>query len=147
MGRSRLLDFVVGGALLTAFILSCVADFGQEGDLEIFGVHPGAACLFHRFVHADCPFCGLSRGMVAMTHGRIVESFGYHPLAPCLAVCFLGFILATCIAACRRRSPIIETRLFSLFLFALVTGSVSLWGLRAIFTDRVPPLVESVVPK
>ena len=147
MGRGRTLDVVVAGALLTALVLSYITDFGPNNDLQILGLSLGDACLFRRCTHIDCPFCGISRSMVAVMHGRIVESFVYHPLGPCLAVLFLGFLAAVCVAAYRNRTPIIETRIFSALILVVIITSLSLWSLRGPLAFHCPEQLNNMVPK
>jgi len=137
MLRGRVLDILLAGVCLSSLLLSCVADFGAHGEIQFVGVRLGDACIFHRFTHLDCPFCGMSRSMISLFHGQYSSSFLYHPLGPCLAVGFLCFSVAVCVAACRGSAPIIETRVFSFLILAVVIASVSLWGVRGFATCRL----------
>ena len=38
-------------------------------------------CLFHHITGLACPACGLTRAAAALTKGRFVEAWGWHPLA------------------------------------------------------------------
>ena len=134
MLRGRILDILLAGVCVSALLLSCVADFGTRGEIQFGGVRLGDTCTFHRFTHIDCPFCGMSRSMISLLHGQYSGSFLYHPLGPCLAVGFLCFSVAVCVAACRGATPIIETRVFSFLLLTVVIASVSLWGARGLAT-------------
>lgn len=48
-------------------------------------------CPFRWATSLPCPFCGMTRGLAALLHGRIVEAIEHHPFSP-LA---LAGILAT----------------------------------------------------
>lgn len=134
MQPGRLLDFLLACCVSTALTLSCVVGFGANGTLQIFGVPLGDACPFHRFTQMQCPFCGLSRSMVAMMDGDIGKSFAYHPLSLCIAVLFFGFIAAVCAAAYRHTTPVIETRVFYIVLISLVIMSLTIWVARSLTT-------------
>lgn len=39
-------------------------------------------CQVRRLTGLACPSCGLTRSFCAMSHGRFVEAFAWHPLGP-----------------------------------------------------------------
>ena len=39
-------------------------------------------CLFHLFTGYYCPGCGGTRAAAALVHGRLLQSFVYHPVVP-----------------------------------------------------------------
>jgi hypothetical protein len=41
-------------------------------------------CAFREATGIPCPFCGLTRSSVLVSHGRIMDGFLYHPLGPAL---------------------------------------------------------------
>ena len=46
-------------------------------------VHDGPVlCLFRRVTGVPCPSCGLTRSWQALGHGRVSDSFRYHPFGP-----------------------------------------------------------------
>ena len=46
-------------------------------------------CLFREATNIPCPFCGLTRSFVSLSHGRLEWAFLYHPLGPAVYVAFL----------------------------------------------------------
>jgi hypothetical protein len=55
-------------------------------------------CLISRIIGRPCPACGMSRAWVAMAHGDLGRSFGWHPLGP------FAYVLATLLVL-RRYAP------------------------------------------
>lgn len=56
---------------------------------EITGIgflHFHFPCLFHALTGYYCPGCGGTRAVYALLHGKIFQSFLYHPLVLCIAV-------------------------------------------------------------
>src|SRR5688572_25368366 len=37
------------------------------------------ACTTKRFLHIDCPGCGLTRGLVCLAHGEVARAWHYNP--------------------------------------------------------------------
>lgn len=55
-------------------------------------------CWFHELTGFDCPFCGGTRCLAALSHGDLLTAFGQNP-AVCLA-CFTGMawlVLSQCL--------------------------------------------------
>jgi len=71
-------------------------------------------CLFSATTGADCPFCGLTRGVAALGAGDIGTAVALNPLTP-LAV---GLALAVPLTLMRRR--------------ALAVPAAALWALLAV---------------
>jgi len=46
----------------------------------------GTLCPLRRVTGVPCPFCGLTTGVVATTHGHLVPGLGANPLAPVLVL-------------------------------------------------------------
>jgi len=42
-------------------------------------VHPSVACPFRSITGVPCPFCGLTRAVVAAAHGHLVTSLAFNP--------------------------------------------------------------------
>lgn len=38
------------------------------------------SCLFRKFTGLDCPGCGMTRGTIALLHGRFMEAFAFNPV-------------------------------------------------------------------
>jgi hypothetical protein len=62
--------------LLLAFLAPLPA--GTEG--HIAGLP--SLCGFHNLTGLPCPGCGITRAVVCLAHGRILEAVVYHPLSP-----------------------------------------------------------------
>lgn len=43
---------------------------------------PYFACPFHALTGAPCPFCGYTRSLIALTHGRPMDALALAPLIP-----------------------------------------------------------------
>lgn len=56
--------------------------------LAIEQAFPWPHCWFHELTGWDCPLCGGTRCLAALSHGDILGALGYNP-AICLA-CFAG---------------------------------------------------------
>ncbi|HEY4330784.1 MAG TPA: DUF2752 domain-containing protein [Phycisphaerae bacterium] len=67
-----------------------IAGFGAAQLLgSSFGV--GLPCAFHKMTGMPCPGCGLTRSVLALLHGNMTDSIGYHPFGPLL---LLGLLTA-----------------------------------------------------
>lgn len=54
-------------------------------------------CYFKHFAGVPCPACGLTRGFIAIAHGRYSEAFGLNPMGPVLYLAFfLGSVHSIC---------------------------------------------------
>lgn len=67
------------GAVAVAAMLHPVAP-GAEMHLSIDGVALPEVCAFRATTGIPCPGCGLTRSWVAMLHGDLAGSLGFHPL-------------------------------------------------------------------
>ncbi|HYM10652.1 MAG TPA: DUF2752 domain-containing protein, partial [Bryobacterales bacterium] len=72
MRNLRLHAFLVSGIALLAATLALRPDF-------LFSL--GTVCVLRRFLHINCPFCGMTRDFVAMAQGRFVFQNPFSPLA------------------------------------------------------------------
>jgi hypothetical protein len=43
-------------------------------------LHIPATCPFYQMTGLPCPFCGMTRSVICLAHGRLAESLHYHPL-------------------------------------------------------------------
>ena len=66
-----------------------IGAFGSEATRHAAGVG-GPACPFLFATGLPCPFCGMTRGTIAMGHGDFREALAYHPLAPLVLVLILS---------------------------------------------------------
>ena len=116
-----------------------------SGRLSIAGADLGETCTFHRITSKNCPFCGITRSMVALFDGHVRDSLRFHPLGVCLAAVFAFTALAVAVAAARRRMPVIETRVFSTVMFSLIAASLCLWTINGLQRcSYSPPAWEEV---
>jgi len=71
---------VAGGALLVSLVLATR--------------HlPGLPCLSYVVFHVPCPGCGLTRSILALWHGHVVESLRLHPVGIVLFAVSWGAVL------------------------------------------------------
>ena len=75
VGESIPLQATLLSLMVTAPVLIPIQDLGIE------------TCWWHYFFGFHCPSCGLTRSFIALAHGRIAASFGYHWIGPPLFVC------------------------------------------------------------
>ncbi len=67
------------GAVVVAALLHPVAP-GSGAHLSIEGVALPGVCAFRDVTGIPCPGCGLTRSWVALLHGDLAASLGFHPL-------------------------------------------------------------------
>jgi Protein of unknown function (DUF2752) len=66
-------------------------------------VHPPLACPFRALTGVPCPFCGMTRAVVAAMHGHLLESLRFNPAG--LLVVVLAFALLAGLRVDRVRIP------------------------------------------
>lgn len=108
--RGRIFD-LAGVALVTAQ-LAASAWLAPDGDRVV--VPGGGAldglCWFRAAFHVGCPLCGMTRSFVALAHGDLAASLGFHPAGPLLFAAMLVFVAAAVVALVRSRPPLVERR-------------------------------------
>lgn len=145
MTRARILDGLLAVCFVAALVFSRLVEFSPDGGIELAGRQLGAACLFQGWTNVPCPFCGLSRSMVALAHGGLRQAFSCHPLGPFVATLFIAFVIATVISTWHKNRPIIETRAFSRIILILVVASLSLWAISSAYYSQHPKQLELLV--
>lgn len=50
-------------------------------------------CPSRKYLHMDCPGCGMQRSILALLRGNLVQSLHYHPAAIPLLLVFLLLVL------------------------------------------------------
>ena len=68
---------VTGGAL----VVSAILPHGRVDDMSL--------CPISYIIGRECPFCGMSRGFVALTHLDIPSALEFNPGSPLIYVAFL----------------------------------------------------------
>jgi len=81
-------DLVIFGACVTMAAAACLlpAPPSHAPGLALAGFTLPSTCLLHLATGSDCPLCGLTRSLVCLGHGRLMDAAAFHPLGPALAV-------------------------------------------------------------
>jgi hypothetical protein len=58
----------------------------------VLPAHPPLACPLKSLTGIPCPFCGMTRGVVAAVHGDLIGSLRYNPAA-ILVVALVAFVI------------------------------------------------------
>lgn len=72
-------------------------------------LHIPNLCLFHRLTGYPCPGCGLTRSIVCIGHGRIQESFAFHPLG----IAIFAYLVVAAASRLVNRPILLSPRLLS----------------------------------
>lgn len=118
LGRGRMLDFVLGGLAAGQLGLAAMLKF-DGANVTANGRPLGGMCLVHNLFGVNCPFCGMTRSFIALTHGHIGQAFEFHPAGPLLFVAMVVFLLSVTYVTMRRLRPLVERKRF-LFTFQTV---------------------------
>jgi hypothetical protein len=59
----------------------------------VLPVHPPIACPLRASTGIPCPFCGMTRAVVAAVHGHVMESLRFNPGGVFVAVLALAVLL------------------------------------------------------
>ena len=65
-----------GKALILILLGLCIIFFF----IKRFGVTTGSICLIRGLTGIPCPSCGMSRAIIAVINGDIINAFKFHPL-------------------------------------------------------------------
>ncbi|WP_428267183.1 DUF2752 domain-containing protein [Haliangium sp.] len=87
--------------LVCALVLCAAAGLEFAGDhLAVPGGSPlGGVCILRALTDVACPFCGMTRSVVAFVHGDLAGAWGYHPGGPLVAALAAGTLVAAIPAA------------------------------------------------
>lgn len=101
---------------------------------------PFTVCLFHNLTGLPCPGCGMTRGFVAMGHGRIAEAWTANPFSPFVfvAACVYVVWFLGCAVGLRIRAPGIPRRLVLAFCVLVGTLVLTWWGVAVKRELRAP---------
>ncbi|HEX4493722.1 MAG TPA: DUF2752 domain-containing protein [Acidimicrobiia bacterium] len=83
-------------------------------------VHPPLACPFRTLTGIPCPLCGMTRAVVAATHGHLLESLRFNPAG--ILVVVLAIALLAGLRVDRVRIPPWTIALFGALLWAWNVG-------------------------
>jgi hypothetical protein len=89
---------------------------GAAAAWPLLPVHPPFVCPLRTMTGIPCPFCGMTRAVVAAVHGDIFGSLRYNPLGIFIALLAIAIILRPQLL--RIRPPI----------WLLVAGFAGLWA-------------------
>jgi len=76
--ESSMYTAVSVGSIATSFVLP----FHHDSNLRL--------CPWHHLFDITCPFCGMTRGFIAISHGEIAEAVALNPASPLIYVAFLA---------------------------------------------------------
>jgi hypothetical protein len=98
-------------------------------------------CTFQRLTGRPCPGCGMTRSMMALTHGDLLRSLRMHPLGVVLAACAAATVVGTVVGLVRGDDPVrsfLARRGFALTM-AFVAALAVQWVLRAFVVPAWAP--------
>lgn len=72
--------------------------------LAVFGIYSAVSakspdeialvpCVFHTVTDVPCPGCGMTRACLSITHGHIIDAWGYHPFSFLIVGLALGIAI------------------------------------------------------
>jgi len=106
--RERDLRIAVGGLIGVALVW------------PILPVHPGIACPLRSTTGIPCPFCGMTRSVVAAAHGHLVQSLSFNPLG--IAILALAVVALV-------RPQILRNRMPRTWVLVLILGALWIWNI------------------
>ena len=101
---------VTGGALATSFVLP----HGGVDDLKL--------CPFYHLTGTECPFCGMTRGFVAITHLDLKSALDFNLGTPLIYLAFIYLSLRSLVPiASDIKEFKIPNSIYNLWLFSTIT--------------------------
>jgi Protein of unknown function (DUF2752) len=85
----------------------------------LFPVHPPAACPLRSTTGIPCPFCGMTRAVVAAVHGDMLKSLAFNPAGILIVAIAIAVLIRPSLL--RIRPPI--------WLLAVPLGALWLWNI------------------
>lgn len=79
--------FVVGNIALVILVVFWIWFMRHQQD-------HAWVCSLQKLTGLYCPACGGTRAFNALLHGRVLDSFKYHPLVPYAAACYGCFMIS-----------------------------------------------------
>lgn len=136
--RDRRLDLlfliVAGGVFALAAWYIPTAD----GIISPGGESAGAACWFRHLTGLLCPFCGMTRSFVHLTHGHLAAAFHWHPAGPLMAAWTVGVGVWIVLAAARRKEAV-TNRASAASSLGIVVWACMLTGLARAVSQALLP--------
>jgi hypothetical protein len=110
--------------LILAFALSFLLNAPRLENLPLI-------CLWRGLFGLPCPFCGLTRSVSEISHGRLTAALGYHPFGPLVYAAGIILLFLSLRAWLRGRSLALPARYArTLRALLLLTGAAWLaWWL------------------
>lgn len=104
--RGRIVDALVG--LIAASTLALAGTLTAAGEAVAFpgGGTLGPMCWLHEAFGVACPFCGMTRSIVALLDGDVGPAFRFHPAGLLVAGWLLVAAVWMIAAAVGRRRPV-----------------------------------------
>lgn len=143
MKRSEILDVLLLICFVSTLVTATVADLSPDMHVELMGRPLRSACFFRECFGIPCPFCGISRSMVAFAQGRIEMSLRFHPLGPFIALTFATCAVCAVVSLLHRDRSTVETALLARAFVLIAIAGLVLWPLRA-FMDILPSAISRV---
>ena len=95
--------------------------------IKKFGEITGSICVIRGLTGVPCPSCGMSRAIIAVINGDIIDAFKFHPLF------WLPFILFVLI--------VFKRRFFKQILIGAIISTIAIYILRMeIFFPNIEPM-------
>jgi hypothetical protein len=82
--------------------------------LEWLEAHMGA-CVFMKYLHVECPGCGIQRAFIALLRGNVLESIRLFPA-------LLPYLTTLCMLVWQIYSSTSKKAMLIMFLFLVSTG-------------------------
>lgn len=102
----RRLDAAI--ALAGAMVLMAGVLLRVDGDHVTWpgGAALGGTCWSRELLGLACPMCGMTRSVIALAHGELGASLGFHPGGALVVLMLIGSMLGAALAAITGRRPI-----------------------------------------
>lgn len=103
--KDLLLAVFCGVGLVVAWLAHVADDHVHLGDHTA-----GVSCLSRELFDVHCPYCGMTRSVVAFFDGDLIGSLTYHPGGFLIALTLLASCIAVVTAAVMGRRPVSSSR-------------------------------------
>ncbi len=108
-----------------SFILRAGPDFVYIP--AAWGLRAPGTCPFHDLTGLNCPFCGLTRGFVALAHGDLRRAIEFNAMAPAAFIFIASQIPYRALALWRGNEGRLGARLQKLALYLIGSALLIQW--------------------